>query len=286
MQMEKIFKNYNILIDQFNKNKSLVEEYFYYIITVSLFMNEERLIINQEVYDYLFVELIKKMNNGSLGSLSDYKDYYSRLNVHSINAEIIKYLKDAKNNLVNPTALGSAILEFKKLTSINRKGWIIRAVPECYYESDAIHTMQMIALISMLCASKKISIETPKKIYEMILIHEIGEIVAGDIMEIDPQHKNKNILEELGVRRTFESIECGEYFINLWEEFESKRTVIARLAYEIDKLDAVLKANYLTHELNRIDLIKDFFDYEEKRNTFVSSEVKPLFEIVRSLNFK
>ena len=284
--MEKVFKNYNILIDQFNKNKSLVEEYFYYIIAVSLFMNEKHLILNQEVYDYLFVELVKKINNGSLGPLSDYKDYYSRLNVHSINAEIIKYLKDAKNNLANPTPLGSAILEFEKLISINRKGWIIRDVPESYYESDALHTMQMFATISMLCASKQISLDEPKKIYEMILIHEIGEIIAGDIMEIDPKHNNKNVLEEIGVRKTFENIECGEYFINLWAEFESKKTMIARLAYEIDKLDAVLKANYLAHELNRIDLIKDFFYYEENRNTFASSEVKPLFEIVRSLNFK
>ncbi len=284
--MEKIFKNYNILINKFNKNKRLVEEYFYYIMTVCLFMNEFHLILNSEVYDYLFLELIKKMNKGSLGPLKEYSDYYKDLDVHSINAEIIKYLRYMKDNIVNPTPLGESILEFNNLKSISRTGWIVRGVPKSFYESDALHTMQMLALISMLNASKLISIENPKKLYEMALIHEIGEIVAGDITEIDPKHKNKNVLEEIGVRNTFSDLKCGEYFIDLWCEFVSKKTNTARLVYELDKMDAVLKANYLAKKLKRIDLIEDFFDFEESRNTFESSEIKPLFEIVRSLNYK
>lgn len=284
--MEKIFKNYRLLIEQFNENKSIVEDYYYYVMTVCLFMNEKCLVINQEVYDYLFVELIKKLNGGSLGPLSDYADYYKKQRVHSINAEIIKVLNVAKDDIVNPTPLGKAILEFDKERNINRRGWIIRSVPECYYESNALHTMQMVFLISMLCASKLISVDDPKKIYEMILIHEIGENIAGDIVEIDPKHKDKNILEEVGVLRTFNGIDRGDYFIRLWREFEDKKTKIARLAYEIDKLDAVLKAEFLSDILNREDLLNDFYDYEDKRNTFVNSELKPLFEIVRSLSNK
>lgn len=284
--MENIFKNYNILVDQFNKNKKLVEEYFYYIMAVSLFMNENRIIINNHVYDHLFTMLVREINNGTLGPLSDYEYYYGNLNIPIIKTIIIKYLRDLKDNMTNPTDLGCAISKCKILTSINRKGWINRNVPEYFYESDALHTMQMFALISMLYASGLINIKEPKKIYEMIFIHEIGEIVSGDITELDPRHKIKFAWEEAGAKEAFGEIDCGEYFMNLWYEFESKETAVARLAYEIDKLDAILKANYLTHELNRKSLVKDFFEYEERRDTFIKSEVKPLFEIVRTINFK
>lgn len=284
--MEKIFKNYNILVEEFNKNKGLVEDYFDYIMTVSLFMNEKNIAVNNQIYDTLLVDLIKKLNNGSLGPLSGYEDYYNSLKVSTINEEIIRYLNEIKKVINNSIPLGKAILNFRKLIYINRRGWIDRKVPQEYYESDALHTMQMFALISMLYASRLVDIKEPKKTYEMILIHEIGEIVSDDISELDPRHKNMKDLEIIGVTDTFESIGCGEYFTNLWKEFSEKKTKIARLAYEIDKLDAVLKANFISQEISDISIFKEFFEYEENRNTFDNSEVKPLFEIVRRLNYK
>lgn len=284
--MEEIFKNYNILVEEFNNNKGLVEDYFDYIMTVSLFMNEKNIAVNNQIYDTLLVDLIKKLNNGSLGPLSGYEDYYNSLKVSTINEEIIRYLNEIKKVINNSTPLGKAILNFRKLIYINRRGWIDRKVPQEYYESDALHTMQMFALISMLYASRLVDIKEPKKTYEMILIHEIGEIVSDDISELDPRHKNMKDLEIIGVTDTFESIGCGEYFTNLWKEFSEKKTKIARLAYEIDKLDAVLKANFISQEISDISIFKEFFEYEENRNTFDNSEVKPLFEIVRRLNYK
>lgn len=284
--MEEIFKNYNILVEEFNNNKGLVEDYFDYIMTVSLFMNEKNIAVNNQIYDTLLVDLIKKLNNGSLGPLSGYEYYYNSLKVSTINEEIIRYLNEIKKVINNSTPLGKAILNFRKLIYINRRGWIDRKVPQEYYESDALHTMQMFALISMLYASRLVDIKEPKKTYEMILIHEIGEIVSDDISELDPRHKNMKDLEIIGVTDTFESIGCGEYFTNLWKEFSEKKTKIARLAYEIDKLDAVLKANFISQEISDISIFKEFFEYEENRNTFDNSEVKPLFEIVRRLNYK
>lgn len=160
----------------------------------------------------------------------------------------------------------------------------MRGVEPEYYESDAIHTMQMFAIMSMynnsINANNKDNIDV-LKVYEMILIHEIGESVIGDIAEIEKEHKDKGITEEICVKQIFGCLKCSDYFINLWLEFEARETKEAKLAYEIDKLDAVLKAGYLDKILKRNDIFEEFFEYEVKRDTFKNSKVRELFLIAR-----
>lgn len=46
---------------------------------------------------------------------------------------------------------------------------------------------------------------------------------------------------------------------------------------ELDKLDPVLKARFLDKNLNRADLFDDFYDYEDKRGTFIGTPLQKLF---------
>lgn len=278
--MEKILKCYNKLIQQFQDNKNLVEEYYFLMMTVCMFFHENSLIIEPSIYDYIFKLLVQELNGGKLGVLEINEEYYKNVRAHSMNGIIVELLNEIKNNLDNPTELGSLVLRFKSLEKIYRKGWIMRGVEPEYYESDAIHTMQMFAIISMynnsINANNKDDIDV-LKVYEMILIHEIGESVIGDIAEIEKEHKDKRIAEEICIKQIFGSLKCSDYFINLWLEFEAKETKEAKLAYEIDKLDPVLKASYLDKMLKRNDIFEEFFEYEVKRDTFRNSKVKELF---------
>lgn len=175
----------------------------------------------------------------------------------------------------------STFQEFLKLKSIIRTGWIKRNVNPDYCESDSTHTMQMFAF-----ASAYFRIYQPKninfnKVMEMILIHELGEVLAGDIPEGDKQHATKHEIEEKCIRNVFDQLQNGQYFINLWLEFEERQSEEAKFVYMVDKLDPVLKADFLDDELNRNDLFDDFYIYEEKRGTFKDTELEKLFVFLK-----
>lgn len=167
--------------------------------------------------------------------------------------------------------------QFLKLKSIMRTGWIKRNVDPDYYESDSTHTMQMLAFASVyfrLYQPKNLDFN---KVMEMILIHELGEVLAGDIPEGDKQHATKHEIEERCIRNVFAGLQNEQYFIDLWLEFEKRQSEEAKLVYMIDKLDPVLKADFLDDELKRNDLFDDFYSYEEKRGTFKNTDLEQLF---------
>lgn len=170
---------------------------------------------------------------------------------------------------------------FGKLQDIIRKGWLIRNVSDNYLENDSAHIMQMCALASACFNIYNLDNLDKQKVFEMILIHEIGEIVAGDIAEVDPKHQNKHDIEKIGVIETFSPLKSGEHFIFLWEEFEERKTEEAKFVYELDKIDPILKAAFLDQELGRDDLTDDFYSYEEKRKTFENGKLKSLFKSMK-----
>lgn len=171
---------------------------------------------------------------------------------------------------------------FSKLKTIIRTGWIYRNVEKEYQENDSLHIMQMFALaLAYFSLVKNINLDQ-KKVYEMILIHEIGEIIAGDIREGDKRHKTKHEIEKRAIEQTFSCIKTGNYFISLWEAFESRETDEALFVYQLDKIDPILKAAFLDLELNRKDLLDDFFSYEKERGTFEKGKVKKLFQYVEN----
>lgn len=170
---------------------------------------------------------------------------------------------------------------FSQLKNILRTGWIKRNVPLEYQETDTEHTMQMTSLATSIFKGYPDLQLDRKKVYEMILIHEIGEQVVGDIREGTKEHQTKHLREEQAVVNVFENIKSGDYFVNLWEEFEERKSKEATFTYQLDKIDPVLKAKLLDKELGRDDLFLDFFNYEEERKTFKEGKVKELFYYIK-----
>lgn len=220
-------------------------------------------------------------------------DYYKELITNNIlllrklmfNCRLADELEKGDNNsiaimLLNKrnSSCNDAFQSVLKLKEIIRTGWIKRKVKADYLESDTTHIMQMIAFASAYFNLFKPNDLDYNKVMEMILIHEIGEVLAGDIAEGDPLHDDKHALEARGVRTTFAGLKSGEYFIDLWEEFEARETNEANFVYELDKFDPIAKAEYLDEELGRTDLLPDFYGYEEKRGTFNNGKLKKVFK--------
>lgn len=56
--------------------------------------------------------------------------------------------------------------------------------------------------------------------------------LAGDIREVDKNHEAKHDIERQAFIRIFSSIQTGEDFISLWEEFEDRKTEEAFFGYQ------------------------------------------------------
>ncbi len=75
------------------------------------------------------------------------------------------------------------------------------------------------------------------KLIRMLLLHETGEILIGDLTEWDVSKDRKKEIERNAVIEVCSSLENGKEFISLFDEFNENETLVARYANLIDKLE-------------------------------------------------
>lgn len=149
--------------------------------------------------------------------------------------------------------------EINKLNTIVRTGWLNRNVPLERLESVSEHIFTM-ALVSLATIDKyKLKLDV-EKVLKMILIHELGEIDVGDIaLPTGNQIKEKYDGELKGVKRIC-SVLNEQWMLDLWLEFEEKKSEEASFVYKMDKLQAVMQARFYGELTNNPDLFKEFYD--------------------------
>lgn len=105
-------------------------------------------------------------------------------------------------------------------------------------ENDAEHAWHMAIMTILLSEYANEEIDVLKTI-TMLLIHDIVEIDAGDTYAYDEEgKKTQREREEKAAERIFGLLpeEKGEYFRNLWEEFEEYKTPEAKFAHTMDNI--------------------------------------------------
>ena len=125
--------------------------------------------------------------------------------------------------------------EINKLNNIIRTGWLNRKVSLNRLESVSEHIFTMSLLSLSVIDKYNLKLDT-EKVLKMILIHELGEIDVGDIaLPNAEQLKEKYEGELKGVNRIC-SVLDEFWMIDLWKEFEEKKTKEASFVYKMDKL--------------------------------------------------
>jgi putative hydrolases of HD superfamily len=131
------------------------------------------------------------------------------------------------------------VLEVDKLKTVLRK---VRPVGAARYENTAEHSWQIALFALALAKMLGLSIDVPR-VVSMLLIHDIGEIDAGDKFVFAENGWEERKAAEL---RAVERI-CGlaprataEYLITLWKEFDAGGSAEARFAKAIDRSMPVL----------------------------------------------
>ena len=142
----------------------------------------------------------------------------------------------------------SAFFEFGYLKQLFRQGWLLNGISAERCESVAEHSFG-VAVIGMLLVEAYFPDMDMLKILKMSLIHDFGEVYAGDFTPaegISPREKHQ--LEKESVTRIFERIPQGEIYLALWEDFESGTSPEAQLVRQLDKLEMALQASYYEHQ--------------------------------------
>jgi putative hydrolases of HD superfamily len=131
------------------------------------------------------------------------------------------------------------ILELEKLKAVTRK---VRPVGLDRNENSAEHSWQ----IALMAASLAQYAEPPvnvDRVIAMLLVHDIGEIDAGDTMVfVEGGWEQRKAAELAAVTRIFGLLPeaQGAAFLTLWQDFEEAKTPESRFAHAVDRAMPVL----------------------------------------------
>ena len=136
------------------------------------------------------------------------------------------------------------LVEIDKLKHVFRKTKLFNG---SRYENDAEHAwhLALMAMVLSEYANEKVDVI---KVIKMVLIHDIVEIDAGDVIVYDQQNRAlAQAKERAAAQRIFGLLPTDqkEEFIALWREFEERETPEAKFAAAIDRLEPILQ-NHLT----------------------------------------
>ncbi|MBK8726599.1 MAG: HD domain-containing protein [Holophagaceae bacterium] len=131
------------------------------------------------------------------------------------------------------------ILELDKLKGVARK---TRPLGLDRYENSAEHSWQIALLAASLAPHAEPGTDL-SRVIAMLLVHDIGEIDAGDtFVYADADWSAQKAAETAAVRRIFGLLPEGQgaAFLALWQEFDDNATREARFAHAADRAMPVL----------------------------------------------
>jgi putative hydrolase of HD superfamily len=129
-----------------------------------------------------------------------------------------------------------------ELKNLLRQGWLQNGIPENQCESVADHSFST-ALCAWLIALQFYPQLDLQKVLAMALVHELGEIYAGDITPSQNMSaETKHELEYDSLRKVLGQFEQRQTLIDLWQEFETGTSPEASFVKQIDRFEMALQA--------------------------------------------
>ena len=139
----------------------------------------------------------------------------------------------------------SFYMKYNQLKNIYRQGWLnvrigLEHKDKC--ESIADHSFSVALLGLTIIEKNKLELDT-FKCMKMGIIHELGEVYAGDYTPFDNITKEeKHIKEREAILKVLQTLDEDNDYLEIWEEFEKLETPEARFIKNIDQLEFLLQA--------------------------------------------
>ena len=123
-----------------------------------------------------------------------------------------------------------------------RSGWKLWHVSKERLESVAEHIYGTCILAIAIESEFEVNIDL-NKVLKMLVLHELEEIIIGDITTYDNISKEEKIkMGKLAVSQVLDNLIKKEEYGDLLDEFNNHKTNESKFAYECDKLEASLQA--------------------------------------------
>ncbi len=171
------------------------------------------------------------------------------------------------------------IVEIEKLKNVIRK---TKPVGLDRFENSAEHSWHVALSAIMLKdhASQPINID---RVIKMLLVHDLGEIDAGDKIIYESETSEQKQKELDGIERLFAMLpnNLSNEFTNLWVEFEAGESVDAVYAKAIDRVPPLLHNihgeghSWKTHRIPK----EKVYGLNGER---IAKASKPLWEVLES----
>ena len=205
-----------------------------------------------------------------------YGKYLMKLIFFGIISKILNKIGATMRNLKNSVDFIKEIEKLKAVTRFNR-------TLDGRFENSAEHSWQgaIAAMVLQDYYPEKLDME---KVIPMLLIHDLGEIYAGDTWVFDDERKVHSHDRELeSIEKTMSLLPEEKYLNmkNLWLEFEKGQSAESRYARVIDALVPLI--NHLeVSELNyNPDNISADMVLDKKK--FIKSESEELWKLTEDL---
>lgn len=134
-------------------------------------------------------------------------------------------------------------LEFAQLKQLYRQGWLQVGVPEVQCETVAEHTLGVVLLASVIAERERPELDGDK-VLRMALIHDFGEIHAGDLTpahNVPPDEKHAREIES--IEAVLQDFPGGQQWIDVWHEYETAESPEALFVKQIDRLEMGLQGH-------------------------------------------
>jgi putative hydrolase of HD superfamily len=131
------------------------------------------------------------------------------------------------------------VLEIDKLKGVLRK---VRLIWEERYENTAEHSWQIALFAMSMARTLELKIDV-NRVVAMLLVHDLGEIDAGDKFVFAQDGWEERKAAELKALERICGLapkEIGDFLLGLWKEFDAGESDEARFAKAIDRSMPVL----------------------------------------------
>ena len=131
------------------------------------------------------------------------------------------------------------ILELDRLKGVERRSWLLHTERR---ENSAEHSWHL-AVMALVLAEHAAAPVDLLKVIEMVLVHDVVEIDAGDTFRYDTAGQAERAQRERrAADRLFALLppDQGAHLRSRWEEFEAGETADARFAAALDRLMPML----------------------------------------------
>lgn len=150
-----------------------------------------------------------------------------------------------------------------ELKNVARTGWIKKGIKNP--ESVADHTWRMSLMVTLLADDTL----DKKKLLEMCIVHDLGEINIGDLIweqgkKVISSQEEKHNDELKAFESLFSDVPNKDYFVSLMQEFNDQSSAEARFLKQIDKLEMAIQALEYEKQGYEAKLFNEFWDNTEK----------------------